>query len=454
MLKKLLFNFFIILFPLIAFSQADNSYVHGQSDGYVWPSDSAVLEKLDSWQDKKFGVLLHWGLYSVPGIVESWSICSEDWITRPIDNYEEYKQWYWGLANEFSPEQFNPVEWARIMQDAGMKYMIFTTKHHDGFCMFDSRYTDFSIAKGPFSQNPLRNVAKHVFEAFRDRDFMIGAYFSKPDWHCEWFWNPYYATPNRGINYRKNLHPDWWNNYVTYTSAQLKEITSDYGNIDILWLDGGWITGDEVGLNELLPEARRRNPGMISVDRVIKGPNENYQTPERGIPDKQLDHPWESCIPLGDNWGWVPGDPLKSSETVVSMLCEIVAKGGCFVLGVGPTPKGTIENEVKQILGEVGDWLEKNGKAIYNTRTTPLYNDGKVWFTADKDGETLYAVYTLKDGETLPDKVEWKGNLPIGNIYALDGNRKLKYTVKDDVVTVKLPGNLPQRSVAFKFKKK
>ena len=454
MLKRILLCSLPVILPFLSFSQADNSYVHEQSDGYVWPTDPKVLDKLSSWQDKKFGVLLHWGIYSVPGIVESWSICSEDWITRPIDNYEDYKKWYWGLANEFNPEDFNPEEWAQTMKDAGMKYMIFTTKHHDGFCMFDSRYTDFSIAKGPFADNPRKDVAKHVFKAFRDQDFMIGAYFSKPDWHSEWFWNPYYATPNRRINYRKEQHPDWWKNYVDFTANQLEEITTDYGNIDILWLDGGWIKGDEVGLNELLPEARKRNPGMISVDRVIKGPNENYQTPERGIPNKQLAHPWESCIPLGDNWGWVPGDPLKSSRTVISMLCEIVAKGGCFVLGVGPTPRGTIETEVKEILDKVGDWLETNGQAIYNTLTTPLYNDGKIWFTADKDGETLYAVYTLNDGETLPETIEWKGNLPLGDIYVLDGNKKLKYNVKDDIVSVKLPKNLPNRSVALKYKKK
>ena len=117
-----------------------NSYVHEQSDanGYVWPTEEAVLKKLDNWQDQKYGVLFHWGLYSLPGICESWPLCDEDWITRPNDcNYEGYKKWYWGLAEALNPSEFNPEQWADIMKKGGMKYMVFTTKHHDGFCTFD-----------------------------------------------------------------------------------------------------------------------------------------------------------------------------------------------------------------------------------------------------------------------------------------------------------------------------
>ena len=272
-----------------------NSFVHEQSDGYEWPTDQAVLKKLDQWQDLKFGVLFHWGLYSVPGICESWPLCSEDWITRPIDSYYDYKRWYWGFSEKFNPTDFNPDQWADIMQAAGMKYMIFTTKHHDGFCMFDSKYTDFSIAKGPFANNPKKDVARYVFDAFRQKEFMIGCYFSKPDWHCKWFWHPYYDTAGRMQNYKRERHPDWWKNYQDFTYNQLMELTSNYGKFDILWLDGGWVTGDEVRLDEVLAHARTHgHEGLISVDRTIKGKNENYQTPERSIPETQLDNPWES----------------------------------------------------------------------------------------------------------------------------------------------------------------
>ena len=446
-------------FTLNANAQEVQGFVHEQSaaSDYVWPTDQQVLDKLDKWQDLKFGVLFHWGLYSVPGIVESWSICSEDedWIPRDKSmSYEDYKKWYWGLKDKFNPVNFNPEQWADVMEDAGMKYMLFTTKHHDGFCMFDSKYTDFSIANGAFRDNPRNNVAKYVFEAFRQKNFMIGCYFSKPDWHCEWFWNPYYSTPNRRQNYKIEQHKDWWKNYQTFTENQLGELMSDYGSMDILWLDGGWVTGDDVNLDRVLEKARKTHPGLISVDRSIRGKNENYQTPERSIPATQLNYPWESCITLSNDWGWVPNAPYKSPEKVISILAEIVAKGGCLALGVGPTADGIIEQPVVERLHKIGEWMRANGEAIYSTRTTPVYNDGKTWFTANKDGETLYAIYTVSDGETLPATIEWKGNLPKGKMTLLQTGKKVKYSCEGDKVVVKLPEGLKNEPLAFKFKLK
>lgn len=439
-----------------AYAQEGNSFVHGQSDGYEWPTDQAVLEKLEKWQDQKFGVLFHWGLYSVPGIVESWQICSEGWITRPGEyTYEGYKEWYWGLANVFNPTAFNPERWAEVMKDAGMKYMVFTTKHHDGFCMFDSKYTDFSIAKGPFADNPRRDAARYVFDAFREKDFMVGCYFSKPDWHCKWFWNPYYATPNRMQNYKREQHPDWWEKYRDFTKNQLTELMEDYGQFDILWLDGGWIAGGEVGLDDVLLKARAgKQRGLIAVDRTIKGKNENYQTPEQSIPDKQVNHPWESCITLSHSWAWAPGAKYKTPNQVVNILTEITAKGGCLLLGVGPTPEGIIQPEVEESLKGVGKWLRANGKAIYSTRTTPHYHEGNVWFTADKDGKTLYAVYALPDDGVLPGTVGWTGNVPEGDMTLLGDGRKLRYRVAGEQVTVMLPKGLKNESIALQFTRK
>lgn len=438
-------------------AQEAQSFVHQQSntEDYVWPTDPQVLTKLKHWQDQKFGVLMHWGLYSVPGIVESWSICSEDWIVRERKpTYEEDKAWYWSQKDSLNPVNFDPSKWADVMKKAGMKYMIFTTKHHDGFCMFDTKYTDFSIAHGPFGKDPRHNIAKEVFNAYRNKGFMIGCYFSKPDWHCKWFWNPYYATPNRRINYKKQQHPDWWQNYRKFTQNQLNELTTDYGNIDILWLDGGWITGEEIGLDTILVDARKRNPGMISVDRTIRGKNENYQTPEQGIPAKQLDIPWESCITLSHAWGWTPNAKFKSPNKVIGILSEIVAKGGCLALGVGPKADGTLQPEVVKNLLQIGNWLNKNGQAIYSTVNATHYNDGKVWFTADKNGKTLYAIYALEDGEKTPKTITWTENKPKGKLILLQNGKSVKYTVKGNQVTVTLPSGLKNEPLAFKFNSK
>ena len=438
-------------------AQEAQSFVHQQSntEDYVWPTDPQVLTKLKHWQDQKFGVLMHWGLYSVPGIVESWSICSEDWIVRERKpTYEEDKAWYWSQKDSLNPVNFDPSKWADVMKKAGMKYMIFTTKHHDGFCMFDTKYTDFSIAHGPFGKDPRHNIAKEVFNAYRNKGFMIGCYFSKPDWHSKWFWNPYYATPNRRINYKKQQHPDWWQNYRKFTQNQLNELTTDYGNIDILWLDGGWITGEEIGLDTILVDARKRNPGMISVDRTIRGKNENYQTPEQGIPAKQLDIPWESCITLSHAWGWTPNAKFKSPNKVIGILSEIVAKGGCLALGVGPKADGTLQPEVVNTLLKIGSWLNKNGQAIYSTVNAAHYNDGKVWFTADKNGKTLYAIYALEDGEKTPKTITWTENKPKGKLVLLQNGKSVKYTIKGNQVTVILPSGLKNEPLAFKFNSK
>ena len=450
--RKLLLCAFALIISSGIFAQ-DREDVVKQADGYLWPTDEAVLQKLDSWLDLKFGVLMHWGIYSVPGIIESWSICNEDWIRRPEGSvYEDYKKWYWGLSDEFNPVKFNPEHWAEVFSRAGMKYMIFTTKHHDGFCMFDSEFSDYGIAHGPFRDNPKKDIAKYVFEAFRDKGFMVGAYFSKPDWHHKGFWNPYYATPNRHPNYDINKHLDWWQSYVTYTQNQLNELTGGkYGKLDILWLDGGWITGDQVGINGILPNARKVSPGLICVDRTIKGPNENYQTPEQSIPKTQINHPWESCITLTDSWGWVPNANFKSSRKVIGLLAEITAKGGCLVLGVGPTPEGLIEDAAIPILEEIGEWLSRCGEAIYYTRTTENYNQGNLWFTASKDGKTLYAVYALKDGEALPESISWNGNLPKGKVKLLNTGKTVKAKIKDGVVTITLPKNLRQEPLAFLY---
>lgn len=269
--------------------QAQQGFVHQRSAEYQWPEEKGVLEKLDQWQDLKFGVLFHWGLYSIPGIVESWSICSEDvdWIPRDSTiAYEDYKKSYYKLIEKFNPTDFNPDQWADVTKAAGMKYMLFTTKHHDGFNLFNTKQTDFSIMNSAFKNNPKADVAKYVFEAFRQKDFMVGAYFSKPDWHCEYYWWPRYATPTRNVNYNINLHPNRWESFQKFTYNQIEELMSNYGKLNILWLDGGWVAAprQDIKMDSIAKMARSHQSDILIVDRTIHGKYENYQTPERSIP--------------------------------------------------------------------------------------------------------------------------------------------------------------------------
>lgn len=430
--------------------------VHEVSETYFPPEDTAVRQKLSEWQDLKFGVIFHWGLYSIPGIVESWSICSEDvdWINRRRDlNYEDYKRWYRDLRHQFRPESFDPDEWARIMKDAGMRYMLFTTKHHDGFCMFDTDQTAFSIASTPFGQEDGRDITGEVLGAFREAGFMVGTYFSKPDWSCPYYWWDQYATPDRRVNYDLTRHPGRWQQFRDYTSAQIHELMSRYGDVDILWLDGGWVAAprEDIGLDSIVASARKLQPGLIVVDRTVSGPNENYLTPERGVPDGQLLVPWESCIPLSNDWGWVPDAPYKSSYTVLRTLVEIVAKGGSMLLGIGPDAEGRIEPEIVEILTEVGQWLKANGEAVYGTRCTPYYRYGDIWFTSSADSSLMYAVYVPQEQGDVPRELSWKVNLPQGKVRLVATGQTLRHFVRGDSVTVILPRYMDEGPVALSF---
>ena len=464
MKKIIVFIFSLLGIVLSVQSQQNfaNGDIHLKSKTYEWPTDPLVLEKLDKWQDLKFGIMFHWGIYSIPGITESWLLCSEDRFSerrrRVSDgmNYEEFKQWYWNLDRLFNPVQFEPSQWADVMYDAGCKYLIFTTKHHDGFCMFDTQLTDYKVTNTPYKNGKYSNIAYHVFDAFRQKGFMIGAYFSKPDFHHTDYWDPFWATPNRNPNYDLNKYPEKWENFKKFTAGQIDELMSDYGPIDILWLDGGQVRPPkyDIGLNEIIDNARKKQPGLLAVDRTVPGRNENYQTPEQSIPKEQLPNPWESCLTLGKTWGWMPNTVYKSSAWVINSLAEITAKGGCLALNVGPTPQGTIEEGAVKVLKEVGTWLRQNGEAIYATRTTANYHCGNVWFTANKDGKTLYAIYALPEGEELPATIEWEGNIPQGKMTLLQNGKSVRYTCQGDKVTVTIPRGIQKEALAFKFRVK
>lgn len=442
-------NISSVIFGVVAavsIGASAQTYVHEQSKDYVWPTDQRVVDKLKGWQDLKFGILLHWGLYSVPGIVESWSITSEDWITPPVDKtYEEYKQWYWGLIKDFNPVKFNPEQWARVAKDAGMKYVIFTTKHHDGFCLWDTKTTDFSVAHSGFKDNPRADALLYVLDAFRHEGLMPGTYFSKPDWHSNDYWWTAKATPNRSHNYKIEQYPERWANYQKFVYNQVEELMNNYGSVDILWLDGGWCTKprEDINLDGIVEMARKAQPGLIVVERACPGIHENYQTPEQTIPDHQILNPWESCITLTYDWGWTPKNTWKSPAKVIATLSEIVAKGGSLVLGVGPTPQGEIEPKSVAVLEKIGQWLRANGEAIYGTVPVPVYrNDaGNMWFTGSKDGKTVYGIVPKADDVAMPATVAWKGNVPKkgSKIMLLGSKKALKYKTSGDVTTVTLP---------------
>jgi alpha-L-fucosidase len=402
-----------------------NAQAQEHEQHYFPPSDPLVQAKLETWQDFKFGLLMHWGTYSQLGVVESWSICpeDEDWCIRrgPYKNdYFGYVRNYENLQTTFNPVQFQPEKWAKAAKDAGMKYMVFTTKHHDGFCMFDSKYTDYTVTneKTPFSKNPNANIALKVFEAFRKEGLWTGAYFSKPDWSNDDYWDPTFPPYDRNPNYDLTKKPKKWAAFVQFTHNQIMELMKDYGKIDLLWLDGGWVqpmtatsprwgykpVNQDIKMDSLVTEARKLQPGLIVVDRAVEGPNQNYLTPEQQIPAKPLPYPWESCMTMANSWSYVPNDQYKSTAKILENLCLIVSRGGNYLLNIAPNAQGEWDPIAYQRLAEIGAWMKENGSAIYASHPVSPYEiktEQGSWVFTENDQLELFAIFIPVDFEVM-----------------------------------------------------
>ena len=452
-----------------------------QFQTYYPPTDSLVKQNLQKWSDVKFGLLMHWGPYSQWGVVESWSICAEDegWCQRRgpySSDYNQYKKEYEKLQTTFNPLNFNPDKWAKAAHDAGMRYVVFTTKHHDGFCMFDTKQTDYKITsdKCPFHTNAKSNVTKEIFEAFRKQNMMTGAYFSKPDWHNENYWWPYFPTPNRMSNYDPKKYADKWKQYEDFTFNQLSELCSDYGKVDILWLDGGWVRPDstitkaeegwiptkwknEIDMHRIATMARLKQPGIIIVDRSVYGLYQNYLTPEQEVPVKPHDYPWETCMTMAGSWSYVKGDVYKPTNKLIHLLCQIVSRGGNFLLNIGPSPQGDFDSIAYARLSEIGAWMKVNSDCIYNTHPVQPYESGKFVFTQKNNGNTIYAIYLAGEKETLQSNYDLKiTGRKVKSVSMPGYAKKLSFKkTDDDTISISIPDDLkskPPSAHAFVFR--
>ncbi len=470
---KNLLSFLLLLHASLLFAQE-----HTASYQYQPPSDSLVRQKLAEWKKIKFGLLMHWGTYSQWGVVESWSICPEDegWTQRKgpfAADWNTYLKAYENLQTTFNPIKFNPEKWAVAAKEAGMKYVVFTTKHHDGFCMFDTKQTDYKItgAKSPFASNPKSNVAKEVFDAFRKKDFMVGAYFSKPDWNTDHYWWKYFPPKSRNVSYDPVKYPERWDGFIQFTYRQIEELMKDYGKMDILWLDGGWVRpfssidtavewqktipyNQDIDMPRIAKMARTTQPGLLVVDRTVHGEYENYVTPEQQVPDAYLPYPWESCITLGNSWSYVPNDQYKSSRKIIHMLTDIISKNGNLLLNIGPGPDGEWDPNAYDRLKEIGKWVQKNGEAIYETEADPnLPKQGNWVFTKKKD--CIYAIYQISDKEKMGTEFVLQG-VPfnkISNANLVGFSQKPVYTIKDGKLILKIDATIVNETLeALVFK--
>lgn len=430
----------------------EDFYHHNYSteDAYVRPSDSLIQERLEWFRDQKLGFMMHWGPYSQLGIMESWGVCDEDW-TLSANTWQkdrkDFKREYFDLNKTFNPIRFNPDEWAQLMADGGFKYMILTTKHHDGFCMWDTQYTDYKITAPdcPFSKNKYADVCKNLFDAARAKGLAIATYFSKADWSCPDYWEDRLADGfdhGRNPSYDVKKNPEKWQKFCEFTRNQILELMSKYGRIDILWLDAGWVckaNKQDIDLGGIVEEARAKyQPWLISADRTVGGPYENYVTPEQLIPPEPMNIPWESCITIGRSFAYSYSDQYKTPREILQIFIDVITKGGNLALNIAPQPDGRMPAPVIEILGELGAWLKKNGEAIYGTRVAAPYRVGNFGFT-QKNG-TVYAIMLVESDDTvLPGQILIPYTEKVSSVSMVCCGKEVSFEQREDGILVTLP---------------
>ncbi len=349
------------------------------------PETSQAVRK---WQEKRFGMFIHWGPVSIKGTEIGWSRGRE----VPTEEYDQ-------LYKQFNPVKFDAEEWVKIARDAGMKYLVLTSKHHDGFCLWPSKYTDYHIGNTPFK----RDVMKDLSEACKKYGIQFCTYHSICDWH-----HPDYPMGSPGGKSEKP-NPNM-PRYCEYLKNQTKEIIDNYGPLGIMWFDGEWEKPwtREYG-NEMYDYLKEIQPDIVINNRVSKGRDGmagttkqsrlnsgDYDTPEQQIGGFNRERPWETCMTICRQWAWKPNDKMKSAKECIQTLLQTVGGDGNLLFNVGPMPDGRIEPRQVERLRQMGAWLKKYGDGVYGTRGGP-FKPGK-WGASTCKGSKIYLYVMSRQG--------------------------------------------------------
>lgn len=363
---KALFTKMFILFWIVLTCSASFTQLKKETD-------EEKTARLKWWTDSRFGMFIHWGLYS--------QAARHEWVKKNerLTN-EEYQKYF----EEFNPDLYNPVEWARQAKAAGMKYAVITSKHHEGFCLFDSKVTDYKATNTPIK----KDLLKEWVEAFRAEGLKVGFYYSLLDWHHPDYTvdrnHPQSAASDEEYA-RLNKDRDM-NKYRQYIKDQVREILTNYGKIDIIWLDYSFPKGKngksrkDWDSENLLKMVRELQPGIIVNDRLdledVDG-GWDFKSPEQYKPDEWVKVngvrvPWEACQTFSGSWGYYRDEMTwKDNKQLLVLLIETVSKGGNLLLNVGPTARGTFDNRAKDRLNAMGEWMKYNSRSIYECTQAP-----------------------------------------------------------------------------------
>lgn len=356
------------------------------------------------WQEARFGMFIHWGVYSAEGRGE-WIMYQEH------IPYDEYRK----LAGNFHPKNFDPAAWVALAREAGMKYVVLTTRHHDGYCLFDSKVSDFTSTK----VGPGKDLVAEFARACHKAGMKMGFYYSLTDWHLPGILPQGYPKSN------KITEP-----LVRQAHEQVRELLSNYGKVDILWFDG--MTPGDTTLwhsDELIKMARKLQPGILVNDRA--GTGEDFVTPENVV--TAHDKPWESCYTMNRTWGFAPFDQnYKPVAELIRLLTSCASQGGNFLLNVSPDGNGKIPDQQVHSLKEIGKWMKIHGKAVYNAMASPVVAPN-LGFQC-RVGEKVYLFVQRWPGPTLP--FAWCGSRVL-SARILTTGQKLQVEQKADRVWLK-----------------
>ena len=421
-------------------------------------------QRMEWWRNAKFGMFIHWGAYSVPagryhgkkikGVSEWIMITSQ----VQVSEYEEY-------AKQFNPKKFNAEQWVKLIKDSGMKYLVITSKHHDGFALWGSKVSDYNVVDfAPYG----KDILKALSEECKKQGIKFGVYYSIMDWH-----HPdaqRYSYINDDLNRGKDNKENFKKYYAEYMKPQLKEIMDNY-DPDILWFDGEW-TGSythELGL-DLYAYLRNIKPSLLINNRVDKGRDGmrgmnktdidyvgDFGTPEQEILGSASAIDWESCMTMNDSWGFKKDDDnWKSSEELIHNLIDVTVKGGNYLLNVGPTAEGVFPNESISRLNDIGNWLKINSEAIYNTEMVEGdYKQGKnLFFSKKKGADIFYVISTKKPKSKIKIKnIQFKKS---SSVYLLGNDKPLKWEQDKGTSIIFIPKELRKtwndKSFAWVFK--
>ena len=369
---------------------------------------------VEAFKDLKFGIRIHWGLYSLIGSDASWALAGAD---------KRFLDWYNVLYQFFNPTDFDANAWMDLFQRGGVKYFTFTTKHHDGFCLWPTKTTQESIRLTPRGYGPggveyyerviqnysimdgpyKKDIVGSLINAGRKKGLGIGLYYSHVDWHDPAFaWDPFNQAYDP--HFTEESDPQRWQTFIDHEREQVRELMTNYGKIDFLDFDIGWPKAAAQDMADITMMVRKLQPGIIIRGRGI-GAYGDYYTPEREVPGGPSPGVWKVIYPCGAAFSYRPNDLYKPAEWILDNLIGITAKGGNFEVGFGPMPSGQWPSEMVERLEYVGNRLRVNGEAIYNTRPCKVFREGtNVWFTSSKTGDAVYTISIGWPGQEFTTK--------------------------------------------------